>query len=68
MNSVRSNSISVKYQRFTLSSCEDIDIRKFDFVVKTQFLSVISIFHLFVRVIFDFDAKHFNIYERDFIR
>ena len=39
MNSVRSNySISVKYQRFTLSGYEDIDMRKFDFVAKTQFL------------------------------
>ena len=31
MNSVRSNSISVKYQRLKLSGCEGIDIRKFDF-------------------------------------
>ena len=36
MNSVRSNCISMKYQRFTLSGCEDIDIGKFDFVAKSQ--------------------------------
>ena len=37
MNSVGSDSMSVKYQRPTLSGCEDIDIRKFDFVAKIQF-------------------------------
>ena len=38
MNSVGSNSLSLKYQRFTSSSCEDILIRKFKFVARTQFL------------------------------
>ena len=37
MNSVRSNNLSLKYQRVTPSGCKDIGIRKFEFVVKTQF-------------------------------
>ena len=37
-NSVRSNSLSLKYHRFTPSGFEDIEIRKFEFVAKTQFL------------------------------
>ena len=36
MNSVRSNNLSLKYQRVTPSGCKDIGIRKFEFVVKTQ--------------------------------
>ena len=36
MNFVRSNSRSLKYQRFTSSSCEDIGVRKFKFVARTQ--------------------------------
>ena len=35
---VRSNHKSLKYQRFTLSGCKDIGIRKFKFVAKTQFI------------------------------
>ena len=31
----------LKYQRFTLSGCRDIGIRKFEFVAKTQFLYAI---------------------------
>jgi len=38
MNSVVSNNLSLKYQRFTPSGSKDIEITKFDFVVKTQFL------------------------------
>ena len=38
INSVRSNSLSLKYQRFTPSGCKDIEVRKCDFVAKTQFL------------------------------
>ena len=38
MNSVRSNSSSLKYQRFTLSDCKDIWIRTFNFVTRTHFL------------------------------
>ena len=39
MNSVRSNSLNMKYQRLTLSECEDIGIRKFKFVAITQFMN-----------------------------
>ena len=39
MNSVRSNNVSLKYQRPTPSGCKDIWIRKFECVAKTQFLS-----------------------------
>ena len=38
MNSVRSNNVSLKYQRPTPSGCKDIGIIKFEFVAKTQFL------------------------------
>ena len=39
MNAVRSNNVSLKYQRPTPSGCKDIWIRKFECVAKTQFLS-----------------------------
>ena len=35
---VRSNSLSLKYQRFRLSGCKHIRVSKFEFVTKTQFL------------------------------
>ena len=35
MNSVRAKCLSLKYKMFTPSGCKDIDIRKFDCVVKT---------------------------------
>ena len=38
MNSVRSNNISLKYQRFATLDSKDIGIRKSEFVAKTQFL------------------------------
>ena len=38
MNSVRSNNISLKYQRFTTLDLKDIGIIKSEFVAKTQFL------------------------------
>ena len=38
MNYVRSNSLSLKYQGFPLSDCQDIGIKEFEFVAKTQFL------------------------------
>ena len=38
MNSGRSGNLSLKYQRFTSSGCNDIEIRKFEFMAKTQFL------------------------------
>ena len=37
-NSVRSNNLSLKYQRFIPTGCRDIEIRKFEVVAKTQFL------------------------------
>ena len=37
INSFRSNSLSLKYQRFTPSGCEAIGVRKFEFVAKTVF-------------------------------
>jgi len=37
INSFRSNSLSLKYQRFTPSGCEAIGVRKFQFVAKTEF-------------------------------
>ena len=36
MNYVRSNSLSLKYQRLASSGCEDVGIRKFVFVAKTK--------------------------------
>ena len=38
MNAVRSNNVSLKYQRFTSSACKDIGFTKTEFVAKTQFL------------------------------
>ena len=40
MNSVRSNSLSLKNQGFPPLGCQDIRIRKFEFVAKTQVLNV----------------------------
>ena len=37
-NSIGSNSLSLTYQRFTLSGCKDIGIIKFERVAKPQFL------------------------------
>ena len=39
MNFVRSNNLSLKYQKFTPSGCKNIRILKLGFVAKTQFLS-----------------------------
>ena len=38
MKSVRSKYLSLKYQMFTPSGCKDIEIRKFEFVAKTQLI------------------------------
>ena len=38
MTSIRSNNISLKYQRFTTLGSKDRGIRKSEFVAKTQFL------------------------------
>ena len=41
MTFVRSNNISLKYQRFMTSGSKDIRIRKSEFVAKSQFLNYI---------------------------
>ena len=38
MNSVGLNNLSLKYQRFMTLGCEDLGIRKSEFVAKTQVL------------------------------
>ena len=40
---VESSIVSLKYQRFTQSDCNDLGIRKFMNVAKTQFLSLNNI-------------------------
>ena len=45
MNSVRSNNLNLKYQVFTPSGLQDIGIRKFEFMTKTQFLWGLSQFN-----------------------
>ena len=40
MNSVRSNILSLKYQRFVTSGFKDIEVWIFEFVAKTQFLYI----------------------------
>ena len=40
INSGRSNSLNLKYQKFTPSVCKDIWVSKFKFVAKTQFLYI----------------------------
>ena len=42
MNYVRSNILSLKYQRFILSDCKDKEVRKCEFVAKTQFLGPVD--------------------------
>ena len=46
INYVRWDSLSLKYQRFTSTGCEDIRIRKFEFVTNTHFLSQNLLFKL----------------------
>ena len=43
MNPIRSNNVSLKYQRLTLYGCKDIGFTKTEFVAKTQFLSQLKI-------------------------
>ena len=45
MNSVRLKSLSLKYQKFSVSGCKDIGIRKVEFVAKTQFFSVQKLYN-----------------------
>ena len=37
INSLRLNNLSLKYQMFMPSGCKDIQIKKFEFVTKTEF-------------------------------
>jgi len=46
MNSVRSNNISLKYQRFTTLDSKDILMIKSEFVAKTRFLCGKDSIHL----------------------
>ena len=46
LKSVKSKNLSLTYQRYTLSGCKDIEIRKFEFVTKTQFFLEIIHFKL----------------------
>ena len=39
MISDRSNSLNLKYQRFTPPGCKDIGVKTFELVAKTQFFS-----------------------------
>ena len=47
MNSVTSNSLCLKYQRFPISGYKDIGSRKFEFVAKNKFLYLDIDFFLF---------------------
>ena len=38
LSSVRPNTVSLKYQRFTCSGYKDVEIRKSDFMTRTPFL------------------------------
>ena len=58
MNAVRSNNVSLKYQRPTPSGCKDIGIRKFEFVAKTQFLCAFFLNNK-NRHYFIFSGQHF---------
>ena len=40
MNSVGSNNLSLKYQRFKPLRCIDLGIRKFELVAKTKFIFI----------------------------
>ena len=54
MNSVRSSVLSLKYQRLTPSSCQDIRIRQFEFVVKTQFFD-----QILLKIAFNYNNEYF---------
>ena len=56
INSGRSNSLSLKYQRSTPSGCKDIGVRKFKFVAKTQFLSTTNQYTGFNKCLIDLIA------------
>ena len=49
MNSVKSNRLSLKYERFKTSGCKDLGIRKFEFVTKINSLRKCIIFKIYLR-------------------
>ena len=49
INSVRTNSLSLKYQRFTTVGCLDVGVRKYEFVAK-QFDKINHIYLVFQRL------------------
>ena len=71
MNSVRLNNLTLKYQRFLPSGCNDIRFRKVEFVAKTQFLytkkfSLIILnckenYIYYIKVIYDQIKKVYNV-------
>ena len=62
----RSNNLSLKYQRSTPSDYKDTEIRKFEFVAKTQFLSDIRDVLSMKHPIHNFDINQMSIYEISF--
>ena len=54
MNAVRSNNVSLKYQRFTSSGCKDIRITKIEFVQR------LNSFNISFRYQFDFFPLKIN--------
>ena len=57
----------MKYQRFTLSGCKDRWVRRFDFVAKTQLLSVANIYKEMQRITVGRTPKD-NCCKQNFIR
>ena len=52
MNTMNSYNLSLKYNKISLkynSGYKDIDIRKFEFVAKTQFLTEMKIIHALLK-------------------
>ena len=59
MNYVTSRCQSLKYGRFTISGCKDVVIRKFEFVVKTQFFCDFSNYTVFTNDLNSLEINHF---------
>ena len=43
IKTIKSNSLCLKYQRFTPSGCKDLGITIFDFATLTQFLNISAV-------------------------
>ena len=66
MISVKSNSLNLKYKKFTQSGLKNIGIRNFEFVTKTQFLSETLEFHNdFIEKSAICFSKYLNFFHRD---